>query len=248
MGKKVVSRCGQLVQFLELMKRFFCEAKEDSPAVVQKYEIDQLINYLNTLDDDGPVTIKCEGITFRVKTSNMDPKPKIKGNRADVNLSMKYEWLLNSSIRESLTEEEKKESNVGIYDCNIRIKAIEEDGVSRFFSWHLDCEENINGKFVHPHFHFHAGGRKISGLNTGRLLMLSSPRIAYPPMDLPLAVNFVIRNFVHRDGMSDQYAILNNIEYKNMVKQSENYILKPYFKEIYEKIGSNENRYFPVTL
>lgn len=248
MGKRIASRCGQLVQFLELIKRFFCEAKEDSPAIVQKYEIDQLINYLNKVDDDGLVNIKCEGITFRVRTSNMSPKPKIKGNRADVYLSMQYDWQSNSSIRERLTEEEKKESNVEIYDCNIRIKAIEDDNVSRFFSWHLDCEENINGKFVHPHFHFHAGGRKISGLNTGRLLMLSSPRIAYPPMDLPLAINFVIRNFVHRDDMSDQYAILNNKEYKDTVKQSETIILKPYFKEIYEKIGSNENRYFPVTL
>ncbi len=247
MGKRVASRCGQLVQFLELIKRFFCEAKEDSPAVVQKYEIDQLINYLNNVNDDGQVLIKCDRISFRVSASNMDAIPKIKGNKADVYLSMRYDWKNDYRIRERLTDEEKRKGTE-IYDCNIEIKAVEEEGGHRKFSWHLDCEENTNGKFVHPHFHFHAGGRKISGLNTGRLLMLSSPRIAYPPMDLPLAINFVIRNFVHRDNMSEQYAILDNKEYKNAVKLSETNILKPYFKEVYEKIGSNENHYFPILL
>ena len=242
------SRCGQLVQFLELIKKFFCEAKEDLPVVVQPYEINQLINSLNNIVDSGQVTIKFDSITFRISTSSMGPKPKIKSKKADVILSMKYDWQSDFRIRERLTEEEKQKSVQDIYECNIRIKAIEEDGISRFFSWHLDCEDNTNGKFVHPHFHFHAGGKKISGLNTGRLLMLSSPRIAYPPMDLPLAINFVIRNFVHRNDMSEQYAILANKEYKRVVTQSEKSILGPYFKEICENLATSENHYFPVTI
>lgn len=249
MGKKqaATSRCGLLIQFLELIKDFFCKAKQDAPAVVEAYEIDQLIHYLNNVEDTGLVNICFERISFRISTSSMNPIPKVKGNKANVCLSMKYDWNKNGSIREYPTDEERKRG-CEIYDCNIEIKAIEEKGEYRKFSWHLDCEESTNGKFVHPHFHFHAGGKKISDLNTGQLLMLASPRIAYPPMDLPLAINFVIRNFVHRDEMSDQYAILHKDAYKTIVRQSELNILKPYFEEVCKKVGTEENRYFPVML
>lgn len=243
----VRSRASQLASFLELIKEYYCKEDERHEAVVKKYEIDELINYLNRADDNGRLPVKCDGITFTVRCSNMDPRPRLKGKTIDVILTLKYELTEDNRIRETKTKEEK-DGNIDIYECNIQIKGKSELDTGRKFAWHLDCEENTDGKFVHPRFHFHAGGKKISGIETGGLLMISSPRIAYPPMDLPLAINFVIRNFVHRDEMSGHYAILKKKPYKEVVVKSELAIMKPYFCDVIEKLGTNQNHYFPVSV
>ena len=179
----------------------------------------------------------------------MDPQPRLKGKKLEIILSLKYDWKKDGSIRENKTDAEKKDSNSSIYDCNIQIKGYEEEkGIRRIFAWHLDCEEETCGKYIHPHFHFHAGGKKIGGLKTGDLLMISSPRIAYPPMDLPLAISFIIHNFVHREDMAKQYEILNDKYYKWIVNESVKKVLKPYFKAVYENLGSSNHHYFPLSL
>ena len=243
------SRCGQLVNFLVYIRDFFGKEENEECPVIQKYEINNLINYLNNVEERGVVPIECEGISFKVRASNMNPEPKLKYKTFDVILSMKYDWLEDGKIRERKTDEEKKNGRVEIYNCNIEIKCVDEvEGRHKKFSWHLDCEEETNGKYVHPHFHFHAGGRKISGLATGQLLMISSPRIAYPPMDLPLAINFVIRNFFHSKEMIEQHAILSRGQYKSCIENSIDSILTPYFKEVHETIKTNDSHYFPILL
>lgn len=251
MDKKAAatSRCGQLVNFLVYIRDFFSKDVDEECPIIQKYEIDNLINYLSNVEDRGVVPIDCEGISFKVRASNMNPEPKLKYKTFDVILSMKYDWLEDGKIREKKTDDEKKNGVSEIYNCQIEIKAIDEDeGKHKKFSWHLDCEEEINGKYVHPHFHFHAGGRRISGLDPGRLLMISSPRIAYPPMDLPLAINFVIRNFIHSKEMAVQHAILTRDQYKSYIEKSVDNILKPYFKEVHDTIKSSDSHYFPILL
>ena len=250
MGNKLAatSRCGHLVNFLIFVRDFLDKERNEEPPIIQKYEINKLINDLSNTDDRDSVHIEFEGITFKVRASNMNPKPHLINKTMDVILSMKYDWLKDGRIREEKTEEERKKDSVEIYDCNIEIRATDDNGQRVSFSWHLDCEEVINGKFVHPRFHFHAGGRKISGLDTGQLLMISSPRIAYPPMDLPLAINFIIRNFIHKNDMEDQYNILTHKQYTIPVKNSIVEILKPYFNEVHAKVDTNQSYYFPILL
>ena len=251
MGKKTEaeSRGSQLVRFLELIKEFFCKASAEEGELVDSYQINQLINELNRAEDGEKLTVNCENISFKVRASNMDPSPKLKGKTIEVTLSLKYDWMKNGSVREVKSAEEKKDDNISIYDCNIQIKGYEEvKNVRRKFAWHLDCEENTQGKYIHPHFHFHAGGKKLSGLNTGELLLISSPRIAYPPMDLPLAINFIIHNFVHQEDMGAQYDILNQKYYKWMLGQSVKNVLRPYFNDLSDNLETTQNHYFPVML
>ena len=245
----ISSRGAQLVRFLQTVMHYFDDDGNGESSCIDLYEFNQLMNILNRLDENDTLTVDCSSLTFKVCLSNMDPSPKLKGKYLFVILSLKYDWQKGGDIRETKTEEEKKDTNMSIYDCNIQVKGYEEEkGIRRLFAWHLDCEETTVGKFIHPHFHFHAGGKKLSGLDTGSLLMISSPRIAYPPMDLPLAVHFIIRNFVHRDDMAHQYKILEDKSYKWIVNQSVKYILKPYFKKVYENVDSPFFHYFPSGL
>jgi hypothetical protein len=70
--------------------------------------------------------------------------------------------------------------------------------------WYLDRFEpentgtndsGLEGDFVHPRYHFQFGGNEMKGRDCGDLILLKSPRLAHPPMDGVLAVDFVLSNF-----------------------------------------------------
>lgn len=77
-------------------------------------------------------------------------------------------------------------------------------------AWHLDKEGSTSADesdedhpsgeshFVHPDYHFQYGGRKVWHKEDGEFgthLLLESPRLAHPPMDAILAVDFVLANY-----------------------------------------------------
>ena len=106
-------------------------------------------------------------------------------------------------------------------------------------SWHFD--RHIQGKNdgvpenAHPIYHFQFGGRKMIGHAAetnlppeqafGHAALLEGPRLAHPPMDVILAVDFVLSNFrgTLRTDLADK-----NTEYIRMVARSQTKIWKPY--------------------
>ena len=67
-------------------------------------------------------------------------------------------------------------------------------------AWHLDKNIAEKGdaasKFAHPDYHFQHGGIKIRNLTDyGENLFLDVPRLAHPPLDGILAVDFVLSNY-----------------------------------------------------
>ncbi len=107
-----------------------------------------------------------------------------------------------------------------------------------FCSWHLDKNVGKEGdaktKFSHPEYHFTFGGNKMEGKGEiyGSTLILPSPRIAHPPMDAVLGVDFILNNYFHKDHIKK---IVTNPEYTEMVKKSQNRLWKPYFKSVSSK-------------
>lgn len=107
----------------------------------------------------------------------------------------------------------------------------EEELIKVFSSWHLDREIPTNtDEFIHPMYHFHFGGiqmkeaeEEIGGY--GGLLSMGSPRITHVPMDLILAVDFVIQNFYTKENKA---AILANNQYITAVRNAQERYWKPY--------------------
>ena len=54
-------------------------------------------------------------------------------------------------------------------------------------------------EFHHPLYHLHFGGQELNNdsqnLNNSNVLILEAPRIMHPPMDIVLAIDFVLNNF-----------------------------------------------------
>lgn len=209
--------------------------------IIAEDSIQKLFDNINksNLDNSESYEIPSpEVISFHVNSSKMQPNPGLCDNKVKLILSLKYKLDTSQSDIVNIIPD---------YQLELEMQGIRQDDKksSVNFAWHLDREDNVNGHFIHPLFHFHAGGRKIKGLSTGNLLMLGSPRIPHPPMDIILAINFVILNFFNSDIFKTQRKILSCPEYVRLVKDSEKTILTPYFHCINNGIG-RANNCFPI--
>jgi hypothetical protein len=104
-------------------------------------------------------------------------------------------------------------------------------------SWHFDkhLKEEGDGspKYSHPEYHIAFGGKKMEGREIyGSTLILPSPRIAYPPMDGPLGVNFILQNYYHKDRIKN---ILTNPLYMQIIEKSQNRLILPYAQSLISK-------------
>lgn len=104
-----------------------------------------------------------------------------------------------------------------------------------YSSWHLDRhiieEGDGDNKFVHPIYHFSFGGNKMEekGDIFGNSLVLPTPRIAHPPMDAILGIDFILQNYFTREKISK---IVSDPEYIGIMKRAQERLLKPYFLSI----------------
>jgi hypothetical protein len=114
-------------------------------------------------------------------------------------------------------------------------------------SWHFDRHkpkpEDGASKFSHPLYHFTFGGRKMeeSALDYGSTLILPSPRFAYPPMDAVLGIDFIIRNYIHRDKTK---TLFQNPDYVQIVRRSQARLWEPYAKSFYSHWDSKKEHTF----
>jgi len=102
-------------------------------------------------------------------------------------------------------------------------------------SWHLDkhirsVDENEGrGKgFVHPEYHFNMGGfalTKENNFNFGSVLLIDTPRIMHPPLDIVLSIDFVLRNFYGIRVKNLTYSS----QYKQIISKSKNRLWRPYY-------------------
>jgi len=102
-------------------------------------------------------------------------------------------------------------------------------------SWHLDkhirAAKDNKPKYSHPEYHLAFGGSKMEAKNDlyGSSLILPTPRLAYPPMDAALGINFILQNYYQKDKIAP---ILDNTDYKSIISNSERMLIEPYAKSM----------------
>lgn len=191
---------------------------------------------------------KNEGIAFHTLTTGMSANPATKNQKLDLYLSMSFEYH---------SEEAEVDDIMKHYNLNLHIKGVQKNNPSNHdFGWHQDGFEEMRLdvkrkkkrklQFIHPYYHFHAGGTAIAGKGPGSLMMLSSPRLPHPPMDIVLAVNFVICHFysTHETRFADELGIFEDEDYKQLVERAATRLYKPYYEEI--KRDVTKSRFAPL--
>lgn len=114
------------------------------------------------------------------------------------------------------------------------------DGMALHSSWHLDRhifeKSEEESKYSHPHYHFTFGGDKMKArlgvMDYGQSLILPTPRIAYPPMDAILGIDFIIQNYYTKNKVQD---ILTDSQYIQIISDAQERLWKPYYMSIFSK-------------
>lgn len=182
-----------------------------------------------------------EGITFHSLTNGMTPNPGIRGNKIDLTLTLKYEYNCEkTNLKEIINDYLLDLQIVGIH------KNPHNNYSKHYFEWLQDTlpPKNTDEKyqFIHPHYHFHAGGNFLKQKAPGSLIQLSSPRLPYPPMDIILAVNFIICNFfsTKESKFAQEMKILDDVEYQKIVFRAAKRLYTPYFEEIHSDVTNSD--------
>lgn len=115
---------------------------------------------------------------------------------------------------------------------NLNVNLVLTDQSKKFRQcWHFDrhvSESNDNAPdAAHPVYHFQSGGRHIWGYEDdffGNVLFVEGPRIAHPPMDGILAIDFVLSNYFGKAWKN----LFANTDYSNIIGAMQKKIWKPY--------------------
>lgn len=116
---------------------------------------------------------------------------------------------------------------------DIKVSNTGTNGVENLCTWHFDrhIDGGNEGNEIHPLYHFQHGGKGMNEIaeSLGRVLLLSAPRIPFPPMDALLAVDFILSNFAGEDW----HKLRDDGAYKNNIYESQLRLWKPYIHSIW---------------
>lgn len=109
---------------------------------------------------------------------------------------------------------------------------IESDSGTNICAWHFDRHivGHVPSTESHPLYHFQHGGHamKPHAASMGNSLLLPAPRLAFPPMDAVLAIDFVLSNFA---GTCWQ-ALRDDDAYLRMLRDAQMRYWKPYLEKL----------------
>ncbi len=115
---------------------------------------------------------------------------------------------------------------------NIVIKGEDINKNELISSWHLD-KKIVSNKynFIEPEFHFTFGGYKMenkyenNNCDFGQLLLMRTPRIMHPPLDLILGIDFILNNYISKK-YNDLF--ICNKKYIKIIQKIKELIWRPY--------------------
>lgn len=112
-----------------------------------------------------------------------------------------------------------------------------DDGEHLTCAWHLDRHPIQNpaqsapsdqAANAHPHYHFQYGGRAVWAKDDsefGTHLLLEPPRLAHPPLDAVLAIDFVLSNYF---GSAWGELRRENASYNMLLRDAQDRLWRPY--------------------
>lgn len=171
--------------------------------------------------DISPLTQCCGKGEYRVEELKFNISEVPRNTKPNVEL---LEVLLDVSFKEA-------QDDIPISNYCFRVTAQGLDSNVKLIKscWHLDYDNNNSQEYIHPHFHLTWGGDAIKPLDLGDVLLLPTPRISYPPMDIVLGIDFVLSNFIKKR----EYAkIQSDPQYQAAIKNAQEKYWKPYMLSI----------------
>jgi hypothetical protein len=121
-----------------------------------------------------------------------------------------------------------------VLEVNISGQGFRDDGAGNLVTvrhaWHLDMDLPHPGSSgrtgVHPLYHIQFGGRFHTNTQTGEVLLLDTPRVLHPPVDIVLAIEVTLANYC----VEHWIALRQEASYRGWVEESYEGLWKPHFE------------------
>lgn len=175
-----------------------------------------------------PFSFEVKNLRFKLAVDNFKHSNPNDCQQADLFLSIAAE----------LNDKEINLSSISMMNINIEIISVDIRGRKYKSAWHLDYHDtDFNEEFSHPKFHFQFGGKNLresvldpnKPIQSGEIYLIESPRLAHPPMDTVLAVDFVVSNFIGRSALQN---LRSDAQFRPLLRESSDTLWKPYFTEL----------------
>jgi hypothetical protein len=112
--------------------------------------------------------------------------------------------------------------------------------------WHLDKDDGKSIDFIHPLYHLQYGGHEIvkdTDFRYGNFLLIEAPRVMHPPLDIILAIDFIINNFYSAESRK---ILQKERNYLKVVEKAKKQFWKPYalaFASNFDKIEDVDTKF-----
>jgi hypothetical protein len=197
----------------------------------------RVLTHEGIIRDDGPLQHAAEecqslnsdewGYSFSELIFYTDPSSSLRHIRPKGAEIDSFE--LNVSLKGMCLDDDDPSDPFNQLAVDIIINGISNENTSLKCAWHLDKHQRTNddgvSNFAHPEYHFQHGGRHVWELEQfGFQLLLEPPRLAHPPLDGILAVDFIISNYLGGSWLK----LLEDATYLTLVQSSQERCWKPY--------------------
>lgn len=193
---------------------------EPSGVVINPESLQSAAHQANKVRKTADWSYEVADLQFRVGTPQ-NALPQKCGNRLNVYMDLNLQGVCNDELDDSLTD----------LILNIRIETETKQNIC---SWHFD-RHIVDGKSeppeeAHPKYHFQHGGHAMKDLaeSLGKTLLLPTPRLAFPPMDAILAIDFVLSNFAGNCWQS----LRDEATYTRLLKEAQHRHWRPYLQRL----------------
>lgn len=172
------------------------------------------------------------GWEYRVDRLRFQPKGSLKSDNLIDSSTLTVELSVNIG---GLCEPEDDNDPLTKLELDIVVFAQGDTGQRFISAWHLDRHEDdpqAPASFFHPQYHIHFGGRQLTaGVNGnyGSILVLDTPRLAYPPLEALLGIDFILTNFFEINQLKGRA----EGEYTNLIRPMQEKMWKFYAGSIH---------------
>ncbi|MEH0788923.1 hypothetical protein [Vibrio alginolyticus] len=195
--------------------------------------IDNLVRQLEMWKEGGkhPLKYRLRGLEFPVYEPQF-----IRGDAWEPRLSLKLD------VDVTVSGDSFVYQDISDLTVNIHYDASSVTGELCKGAWHLDFHNTPEPtRFMHPIYHFHHGGKKLDDLKSyGNVILLDAPRVMHHPLDIFLAIDFVISNFI---AASKWHELRADTRYKKIIEIAQKNWWKPYYEELgnyWDSLGNHK--------
>ena len=208
--------------------RDFIRVLDEHGVIANSSPLYELIKSLERTNEKRGLSYRLSDLEFRkVSSKQLIVNNKWDGDSLSLSLNLKISLIENGMFRFGDVHSSVVEI---VYETFSEETADLARGAWHL-DYHIDKPDSNKPHFIHPSYHFHHGGRAIkdSVCNYGDVVLMDAPRIMHPPLDLFLAVDFLLTNFLEKRVWSNLRA---DTTYQEIVKESQTNWWKDYFQQI----------------